>query len=233
MTLSVLITRPLPEAEDYAAELQGQGFETYLAPMLEIVPLPFDVLDDFDALIFTSAEGVRAYCDGGGVVKGQAICVGKYTAHAARDAGFEAVVNVAGTGRDVVDYIGKSNLNYLHIGGKHVAYPIAEKLRAFGTNCTHVPVYEAQKVSDISPDILDAIREKRIDVVTFYSKRTAEAFLDLAAQSGVVEALNTIKCLSISDAVLECVRLYNYEWNGLYVSSTPDRTGMLEQLKSI
>ncbi|MGH1397608.1 MAG: uroporphyrinogen-III synthase [Alphaproteobacteria bacterium] len=237
MSLRVLVTRPKDEAKDYANELQAQGFESLLAPMLDIVSIPFEIPSDFDALIFTSAQGVRVYVDGGGAVIGRVFCVGKYTARAACDAGFDDVVDVRGTGADIVDFIVSdaafAGLKFLHIGGRHVAFPIAEALCQVGLSCVHVPVYEARTVDEIPANIVCAIRESKVDVVTFFSKRTAENFLDLIGKNGLSSHLDTIKCLSISDAVIECVRLYKYEWSGLYVSLKPDRAGMLEQLKQI
>ena len=240
MSLSVLITRPVGEAEDYAGELEEYGFKTFLAPMLMISPLSFEVFDDFDVLIFTSAQGVRVYFEGGGLVKGQAICVGKYTAREARAVGFNDVLDIAGTGKDIVNHIADTNtdqsvpsLRYIHVGGKNVAYPIAQELSAAGFQCVHVPVYDAPAVDAIPDDVVHAMRENSVDVITFFSKRTAETFLDLVKTQNLQDTLNTIKCLSISDAVLECVRFYKYEWNELYVSSKPDRAGMLEQLQLI
>lgn len=58
----ILVTRPRDDAEALAAELDQRGFPVMIQPMLEIRMLegpPLD-LDGVQALLFTSANGVRA-----------------------------------------------------------------------------------------------------------------------------------------------------------------------------
>ncbi|MEL6380752.1 MAG: uroporphyrinogen-III synthase, partial [Pseudomonadota bacterium] len=57
----VLITRPAPDAEALAADVQALGFKSVLSPVIEIVwrgRAPD--LSGMAGLVFTSANGVRA-----------------------------------------------------------------------------------------------------------------------------------------------------------------------------
>lgn len=67
----VLVTRPSGEADDSASSLEALGAEVLLAPTIAIRPLEdfgavdsaIDRLATFDWLVFTSANGVRAFLD--------------------------------------------------------------------------------------------------------------------------------------------------------------------------
>ncbi len=67
----IVVTRPSEESERSAADLEGLGAEVLLAPMVTIGPpadfqpldSAIDRLDQFDWLVFTSSNGVRAFLD--------------------------------------------------------------------------------------------------------------------------------------------------------------------------
>ena len=61
--MRALITRPQEDAADLAAALHARGIEPLVEPLLQIKPVPgasID-LDQVQALLFTSANGVRAF----------------------------------------------------------------------------------------------------------------------------------------------------------------------------
>ena len=62
MKPSILITRPIIDAEILAEKLQRHGFTPLIIPMMEVKFLPDAILpdDESNGLIFTSANGVRA-----------------------------------------------------------------------------------------------------------------------------------------------------------------------------
>lgn len=232
----ILITRPEEDARDYARELEDEGFSCLVAPMLSFKAVDFECpdLSFYDGILFTSAHAVRML----GEVSGRditAYCVGKYTADASRQAGFSKVEAAAGTGKDlaalVTDLPDVGAQRFLHVHGQHVAFPLVETLREQGISADGLVVYEAEKAACIPDHIMAALSDKKIDVVTFFSKRTAEAFIDCVRAQKLDESLQYTKVLSISDAVLECVRFC--DWEEMYVSETPDRNGMMMRLKQI
>lgn len=94
----ILVTRPRDDAEALAAELDQRGFPVMIQPMLEIRMLegpPLD-LDGVQALLFTSANGVRATAARTKARDLPALAVGDATARAARDEGFIQVESAHG-----------------------------------------------------------------------------------------------------------------------------------------
>lgn len=232
----VVITRPIEDAQDYAAELQAEGFQTFIEPMLAIEPVAFDAADllEYDGVLVTSANAVHAYQRGGGEIAPDipVYCVGKHSAKAARDAGFQNVSSVDGVGVDLLAHVlalpNAASQRFLHICGRHVAFPLVERLCGEGVQSNALVVYDAVQTEKFTDRFFDAVRAGDIAAVTFFSKRTAEAFISLARESDSGSLLGSIKSLSISSPVVECVRVL--PWRASYVSKTPDRAGMMQLL---
>lgn len=240
----VLITRPEPEANDYKKELQSVGFDCMVSPMLTLKDVDFEAprLQDYAGVLLTSAQAVSFFVSGMQAAQRTiycedipVYCVGKHTALAAQNYGFMRVVSSEGTGKDLADYVANiedaRGQSFLHVHGRDVAYCIADDLMERGIVVDELVVYEAVQALSFSDDVAAALVEKRIDAVTFFSKRTTQAFMQCVEAQGLQGALSSIKVLSISPSVLECVRIY--DWAGMYVSETPDRAGMLRVLKEI
>src|SRR5689334_1378911 len=93
----VAITRALPEAERSAEKARALGAEAIVAPLLEMKDRAFDAdITGVQALLFTSANGVRASARKITNRAVPALAVGDATARAARDAGFSDVRSAGG-----------------------------------------------------------------------------------------------------------------------------------------
>ena len=99
--MTILITRPEPDGSRLARILNKMGYDSRLAPMMEIENLPGETLDvgGVQALLVTSANGARAVRR---VLKPGDIpvfAVGEATAEALHNEGF---TNVKVAGGDVI-----------------------------------------------------------------------------------------------------------------------------------
>ena len=96
--MRILITRPREDAAPLAEKLKSRGHEVMVEPMLEIrlVPGAAVDLDGVQAVLFTSANGVRAFVAAETRRDIPVFCVGDTTAAAAKAAGFTTVESAAG-----------------------------------------------------------------------------------------------------------------------------------------
>ena len=92
----VLVTRSEPGASETAQRLAGLGFEPIVEPVFEIEPIEGVTLPAFDALAFTSANGVRVFAHLNPRRDAPVFCVGARTADEARAAGFANVTSADG-----------------------------------------------------------------------------------------------------------------------------------------
>jgi len=231
----VLITRPEEEAQIYASELREQGFSVLVEPMLSVEAIEFEVpdLDGVQALLFTSAQALKFFSE---KVSSRSIplyVVGHHTKNVAQSLGYEDVFSARGAGGALVSLVRSEvtdkNRALLHVRGRHVARNLKEELSGDGFSVQELIVYETSMVNGFSSQTLEALKSGRIGSVTFFSKRTAEAFLRNVDEGLLSGALSGIKALCISEGVLKCVQ--SYSWFGTYKASRPDRQGMLELLK--
>ena len=225
----ILITRPQPDANDYAKRVEAAGFKTLVEPVLRVEPLPFAVpdTDAYDGLVFTSTNGVRLSPPGfdAGL---PVYCVGKKTANEATAKGFTNVVSADGDAAALSALLKEKahGQKLLHIHGKHVGGGGVK-----GASIEDLIVYQTNRIPNLSPSCIRALKEKRIQAVTFFSARTARTFINLIQKHDLLETLGAIKLLSISDSVLSSVR--TYRWAGTYTSETPDAIGMLTLIKGV
>ncbi|HYV87158.1 MAG TPA: uroporphyrinogen-III synthase, partial [Candidatus Polarisedimenticolia bacterium] len=108
MSGKILITRPEEDAKPLADALAARGISTLIEPLLAIRvladaagPLAED-LAGVQAILFTSANGVRAFGELSARRDIGVLAVGDATAAMARSAGFTAVESAAGDVGDLV-----------------------------------------------------------------------------------------------------------------------------------
>lgn len=91
----LLLTRPAAQSRRFAGQVVarfGDRFDCIACPMVEIIDLPAKAnVDEFDAVVFTSQNGVAAYKRLGGPAGKKAYCVGARTAESALKLGLSAV----------------------------------------------------------------------------------------------------------------------------------------------
>lgn len=215
----ILITRPREEAENFAKDVEIAGFFPVVAPLLEIVHLPVSLpdLDDYEALVFTSARGVNAYRALSDICTPVVYVVGYQTAEIAENRGFTDIRNANGTVSDLISLLERDQVRGLYLSRQDVAQPI--DLPQIDT----IPVYKADTVLEFDRHCL-----QDVVAVTFFSKRTAETFMRLIDKT---VDLRSVCALCISESVADVIR--SRTWKDVRVSECPNRNGMLDLLKGL
>ncbi|MCE7887442.1 MAG: uroporphyrinogen-III synthase [Alphaproteobacteria bacterium PRO2] len=232
---TVLITRPIEDADDFAREVRGLGLNPLVEPMLGIVPVDYKMPDlkIYPAIVFTSANGVRVFGCPPGMADILVFAVGAHTAEEVRKHGYHKIFTAEGDANDLAALINKkllSPVRILHIRGEHTAMQLDELLKHDRITLDSVVVYTARSEDQFSPVCRDAIAKGTLEAVTFFSRRTAENFVHLIEKEGLSAKLSGIKALCISPSVLECVQ--GTHWAGAYSARQPERAAMLDLLKA-
>jgi uroporphyrinogen-III synthase len=96
--MRVLLTRPREDSEQLAELLRARGHLPIFSPVLDIGFLdgPEVVLDDAQAILATSANGIRGFARRSRQRDLPVFAVGPQTATASKDAGFTRVIADAG-----------------------------------------------------------------------------------------------------------------------------------------
>ncbi|WP_178133549.1 uroporphyrinogen-III synthase [Vineibacter terrae] len=238
--MRVLITRPEPEAQSFAEQLSARGHEALLAPMLSVVILPVpdglaDQLAAAQAVLLTSINGARALAQATKVRGYRIMAVGDATADAARQLGFTDVVSASGDGRTLIAFVSRrlspADGRLIHAGGAVKAGDIAGVLRTAGFTVDDVVLYETRNVDALPREIVQAIEDGRVDAVTFFSPRTAQAFVKVAEQTGIAPFLARTVAVAISPAALAGAD--GISWRARIAARTPTQDGVLASLDAV
>ncbi len=205
--MRILVTRPASEAQRFAAQLAGHGIDSVIAPLLTIEPVetPLPPLDAVQALVFTSANGVRAYAARETRRDVPAYAVGEATAAAAREAGFANAISAGsdaeGLAALLVDRIDPAHGPLLHVAGADQAGDLPGALRARGYEVRQAVLYRAAPAPELPAPARAAIEAGSVAGVALFSPRSAGLFADRAAAAGLAAKLATLDAYCLSRAV--------------------------------
>lgn len=230
--MKALVTRPRQDAAGFAAELARRGIEPVIEPLLTIRLHPAELeLGDVQALLFTSANGVRGFAASSGRRDLPALAVGDATAGEARRHGFarveSAAADVASLARLAIARLSPGAGVLLHPAGTSVAGDLAASLAPAGFSVRRAVLYDAEPAGALSPGVVAALRQGDIAAAFFFSPRTAMTFVSLAAAEAP-EAAAAMTAYCLSPAVARAVETLG--WRALRVAAAPRQAELLAAL---
>lgn len=177
----ILLTRPLAQSLAYRDVLMrdmAAGAAIIVSPLFKIEPVD-GVLDlrGATALIFTSVNGVGAFCQRSERRDFICYCVGDRTAERAAEMGFDPV-SADGATDDLLRLLRENppTGKIIHIHGAHVAADLLAPLAREGVNISETVLYR-QAETPLTAKALDGIAKADHVIVPLFSPRTARLFL--------------------------------------------------------
>ena len=234
-----LLTRPRPDSEILAALLRASGVDSLIEPVIEILPLAgarLPGLDRMQALLLTSANGVRALARLlGPPPEGRhmaLLAVGAASAEAALKEGFE---NVQSAGGDVAALaaLARARLDprrgpLLHVAASTVAGDLAAALERDGFDIRRECIYQALPSTALSPEAGAALAGGKIDMVLFFSPRSARAFVKLARAAALDSALAQVTAICLSAQVAQ--QADEVTWRRIRTAPEPQQAALLDEV---
>jgi len=240
--MRLIVTRPVAEAEILARQLRVMGHQVLIEPMLRIQNIadaPLD-LTDAAALLFTSANGVRAFAAHTSQRDLPVMAVGAATAEVARDAGFS---DVATAGGDVValanlvrEQLKPTDGVLVHVAGSAVAGDLAGDLGQSGDGGSYTVrramLYRAEVVTQLSQRCRAALEAGEIDGILFFSPRSAATFVKLLHGDNLGGICRDIDLYGLSKAVADAARdaAGDVPWRRLKIAAMPRQDDLLALL---
>jgi uroporphyrinogen-III synthase len=191
----ILLTRPEADAQRTAAALRACGHEAIVAPLLDLEMLPDADLGTgpWSAALVTSANAVRAIAGHRRRDELRDIAVftvGDRTAQAMRDYGFTNVTSAGGNVNDLASLAAarmKPPARLLYLAGEERSGDLAGLLRARNFAVHTALVYRALLTANLPREAADALAAG-LGGVLHFSRRSAEAYVNAARNSGLLEA---------------------------------------------
>lgn len=235
--MKALVTRPRDDAAVLVRGLAARGVEAVLAPLLTIVALPEaaaqlpDLLAGTQALLFTSANGVRAFAAASNRRELPVFAVGDATAAAARIVNFRTVHSAGGDVADLAELVAArltpANGALVHAAGSVVAGDLAGRLAARGFALRRARLYEALPATALDAAAAAALARGDVAVALFFSPRTAETFVRLAA-AATLPACRGMTAIALSPQV--AAALAPVAWRSTRIAATPTQDSLLAAL---
>lgn len=236
MQPKILLLRPEKQAQSYGQELEELGYAVFKEPILNIETVSKDVPDlhVFQAILITSINALHVLAEAVSDRDMPLYVVGPNTLAAAQRLGFSQIVSGKGRAEDLVGLVGRlrspDNGPLLYVRGQDVAFDMRQALEKSGFDVKEHVAYAAIPKAALSETLISAIKDKQIQAIPFFSKRSAEAFFECAQAARLTPFLDDIKALCISESVLEYVR--SKSGAETYTAETPDRAGITALIKA-
>ena len=229
--MKVLITRSEVDAAPLAGLLGSRDIISVLDPMIKIQLTPGSPLnlEDIQALLMTSSNGVRAYCARNSERQIPLFAVGDATAREAMANGFNNISTARGDVSHLVKLV-QTQLStrsgaLLHVAGTKTAGDLAGGLFRAGFEYRRDVLYNAIAAQFLHPDTILALMKKEIQGVLLYSPRTAQIFCQCAIADLGADIFSGVTAYCLSTAVANKARVL--KWRAVVVASRPTQSELI------
>ena len=232
--MRALITRPADDAAALAAAISARGIEPVIEPMLSVTPETNDriSLDGIQAILFSSANGVREFAKREKRRDLPVYAVGDASARAATAAGFTKVES-AGRDAEALARLVSTKLRpgdggLLHPRGRDTTGHLESALQDAGFELHSPVVYRAEAARALGPELRQMLADGAIDLALFFSPRTARTFAALISEADLAAPTHKITAVCLSQAVAD--ELKPLTFNKVVVASAPNQEALLAAL---
>lgn len=214
---TILVTRAAGQSSEFCHLLQQQGAVVIEMPALEITPpSSWFALDEaianlhtFNWLILTSTNGVDYFFSRlqdkrkniSALAEVKIAVVGKKTAASLEQYGlFPNFIPPNFVADSLVEHFPEQLPNQkilfprVETGGREV---LVQELSAKGAEVVEVPAYQSGCPREIAPEVLQALQQQTIDIITFASSKTVKYFYQLVKDKLPLDYLTKITIASI------------------------------------
>ncbi|MEM0985383.1 MAG: uroporphyrinogen-III synthase [Pseudomonadota bacterium] len=230
----VIVTRAQPGCAETAVGLAALSYRPIQSPVLvlaSVSPPPDLPLSGLQGLVFTSANGVRAYAEQADMRDLKAWCVGPATVAAAERAGFQNAVSADGDASDLARMItahaDPREGALLHVANTAAAGALVQTLKSAGFVAHFAGLYSPNAATTLSEEAEETLRRGVVSAVLIHSAKGAEAFASLAS-GAVREGLEMAAAVSVSERAAAPVA--HLPWRRRVTAHAPNETALLAAL---
>lgn len=229
----VLVTRPAPEAEGFARQLKLAGLVPYQEPLLHIRACTHQrPLKPFQALIFTSLNGIRSFHALSSDKELPVFVAGHSSAALAQNLGYQKVIVCPGGGEAIIskikDLLTPAEGEILHISGQIIGCDVLACLYDVGFQGERLVCYEAHEAQSLSEASRQGMLAGAISAVTFFSPRTADIFIRLLKAYNLENICSRLHAFCLSENI--ALSLEAFPWHSINVSSSQTGASLINCL---
>ncbi|MDG1707385.1 MAG: uroporphyrinogen-III synthase [Emcibacteraceae bacterium] len=220
-----LLTRPKPECEALGQKLSAMEHNVVIDPLMTVknIPLLECDINQYQALVFTSVNGLRNFHQQFGAVSKPLFVVGNKTYNMAKFLGFTDISSADGDAKKLATLL-KSTLSskdgaFLYLSAKHVSQDLDELLSDSPLDVDRQVIYDIVPATTLSKESIVALENKAIDYIPFYSERSALIFMEMINKHNLQHYLLSITALCLSKRVADA--LNQTDWRDIKTAENP------------
>ena len=209
--MHILFTKSQNSSETLIKRFVAKGHRVTNFSILNIKPIiiPDINFKDFTAVIFTSSNAVQNLKN----IKNiknishlKCFCVGEETAVVAKKIGFLNIQVAGGNYIELRDLIFKScdkaKEKFIYVRGEFISNDLEGDFKKEGYNLKSATNYTAEPNLNIDHQLIEDLKNKLVDVIFVYSKRTADQLLKIILNHKIANDLDncSLNCISINVA---------------------------------
>jgi len=232
--MRILVTRPEEDSREISQTLRAMGHDVVAAPLLKIqfYDGPEILLEGVQAILATSANGVRAIARRTQRRDVPLFAVGPQTEAEARAAGFTHIRNAHGDGaalaRATAGWVKPEDGILLHAAGAEAPKLLASALEKSGFTVWREVLYEAQAAAQLPDAAARALKSGGLDAVMHFSSRSARTFADCVTREGLAASCETLIALCISEASAQALSPLHFRETR--IAKAPNQEALLDLL---
>ena len=232
--MRILVTRPQEDAAEISQTLEAMGHSVIAAPLLQIAFYdgPEISLDGVQAILATSANGVRAIARRTPRRDMPLFAVGPQTEAEARAAGFSHIKNAHGDGaalaRATAQWVKPEDGALLHAAGAEAPQLLVAALETSGFTVRRAVLYEAKTAQRLPDSAAKALKQGVLDAVMHFSSRSARTFADCVTREGLAAPCEKLVALCISEAAANALSPLHF--CETRIAKAPNQQALLELL---
>jgi uroporphyrinogen-III synthase len=206
--LHILFTKSQNSSETLIKRFVAKGHRVTNFSILNIKPIiiPDINFKDFTAVIFTSSNAVQNLKNIKNISHLKCFCVGEETAEFVKKIGFLNIQVAGGNYIELRDLIFKScdkaKEKFIYVRGEFISNDLEGDFKKEGYNLKSATNYTAEPNLNIDRQLIEDLKNKLVDVIFVYSKRTADQLLKIILNHKIANDLDncSLNCISINVA---------------------------------
>lgn len=227
---SILLTRPLLDSFNTRNILRKYGYKVFIEPVFTIKYLNPDISAyEFDVVISTSKNSVKAFSQICKVDGFPIITVGNSTMQAAKNLGFSDIISADSNVDGLISFIKahySNAIKFLYIRGQEVSCDLKKRLSEEDFNVREVVLYKTIIKRSLTNRCKNLLLDGKIDGVAFFSSQTARVFCSLVLKSGLSPVMNNAVAYTMSKNIADSLK--SIKWKKIITSRLPTRESLID-----
>ncbi|WP_353289300.1 uroporphyrinogen-III synthase [Wolbachia endosymbiont (group A) of Paraperithous gnathaulax] len=227
---SILLTRPLLDSFNTRNILRKYGYKVFIEPVFTIKYLNPDISAyEFDVVISTSKNSVKALSQICKEDDFPIITVGNSTMQAAKNLGFSDIISADSNVDGLISFIKahySNAIKFLYIRGQEVSCNLKKRLSEEDFNVREVVLYKTIIKRNLTNRCKNLLLDGKIDSVAFFSSQTARIFCSLVLKSGLSHVMNNAVAYTMSKNIADSLKLI--KWKKIITSRLPTGESLID-----